>query len=100
MKTEKESTKNAWIEKVLNSADHLTPLPVSSALTERLISIPNKIKTLSSELYVTRQRIWLAAASIALLIATSITVFQYKNSPNNDSGADIYDNYFSYLNQL
>lgn len=101
MDTKKKLTQEAWVEDVLNSMDNRTPLAVSQHLMNRLASIPN-LAIRPKELYISRQRIWLAAASIALLIATSITTFQYKRTLNTNTNLPIavYDSYFSYLNQL
>lgn len=92
-----ETKKEEWVNKMMDSADTLNRQPVSEELKQRLFSIPSEITLLNRT--IPMSAVWLAAASIALLIAINVaTVKRMRSSaqPHNT----IYTEYFSYLEQL
>jgi hypothetical protein len=68
-----------WIEKVLNSTNGLTPVKPSDDL---LFKIQRKINQQNK---VSPKTVWLAAASIAVLIAINITVIKAKTKGKTES---------------
>ena len=92
-----DKRKEDWIEQVLNSVEGRKLIPVTESLKNRLSAIPKEVVFLNSR--IPMRSIWLAAASILLLvtmnIATITNVQKIKKQENS-----LYSDYFSYLNQL
>ena len=92
-----DKRKEDWIEQVLNSVEGRKLIPVTESLKNRLSAIPKEVVFLNSRIQM--RSIWLAAASILLLvtmnIATITNVQKIKKQENS-----LYSDYFSYLNQL
>lgn len=92
-----ETKKEEWVNKTMDSADTLNRQPLPEELKQRLFSIPNEITLLNKT--IPMSAVWLAAASIALLIAINVaTVKRVRTSVQQDN--TIYTEYFSYLEQL
>lgn len=89
-----ETTKEQWVEQVMNSADDLHRMPVPERLRLRLEAIPTTI-TVGSRTIPLRV-VWFTAACIAGLLIVNITAFQEagkSSEPSLDAA------YFSYLDQ-
>ena len=92
-----ETKKEFWIEQTLNSSTELKSVPLPENLIKKLESIPASMDVFNKRIPL--KAVWLAAASIALLIAVNITTFN--TSQKNESKENtVYNEYFSYLNQL
>lgn len=80
MKTEKE----IWIEEVMNSADTMQRVEASAHLFAGVRSRLNgKVVQLEQ---VSTRTVWLAAASIALLLALNISALSFSSSPKHNTG--------------
>jgi len=92
-----ETKKEKWIEETLNSANKLNKTPLPDQLKRRLDAIPQMNTTRLNSIPL--KSVWLAAASIALLITLNITVFRKVNSAKKQE-TTIYSDYFSYLDSI
>jgi hypothetical protein len=92
-----DKRKEDWIGQVLNSVEGRNLIPLSESLKNRLAAIPSEVMFFQAR--IPMRSIWLAAASILLLItmniATITNVQKVKKQENS-----LYSDYFSYLNQL
>ena len=86
------------VNETMESLNRLQLVEVPDRLKRRLADIPKEIIILEQR--VPMKAIWMAAASLFLLIAMNIgSVRHYKNAQQqNDSS--IYSEYFSYLDEL
>jgi hypothetical protein len=91
-----ETQQNGIIEQTMKSADKKRPVPVPDSLLERLLKIPDEV-TIGSKVIPLRT-VWLAAASLTLLIAVNVVTYSATREYRTASG--IYTDYFSYLDQL
>jgi|APGre2960657404_1045060.scaffolds.fasta_scaffold308109_2 hypothetical protein len=92
-----ETKKEFWIEQTLNSSKELKSVPISESLRKRLEAIPQTIEIFDKR--IPMKAIWLAAASIALLITVNIATFNKTQKVENQEST-VYNEYFSYLDQL
>ena len=92
-----ETKKEFWIEQTLNSSKELKSVPISESLKKRLEAIPKSIEIFDKR--IPMKAIWLAAASIALLITVNIATFNKTQKVENQEST-VYNEYFSYLDQL
>lgn len=92
-----ETKKEFWIEQTLNSSKELKSVPISENLRKRLEAIPKSIEIFDKR--IPMKAIWLAAASIALLITVNIATFN-KTQKSERQENTVYNEYFSYLDQL
>ena len=92
--------KEKWIEEQLNPSRFIGSVPVNDALMQRLKTIPKLVKTNYDR--VPKRTIWMAAASIAVLLCINIASFtSYKKAKTETtSQSEVSDPYFSYLKQL
>jgi hypothetical protein len=90
--------KEQWIEETLNSLDGMKHVTASEALKNRLKSIPITISP-GIRVMVPKQSIWLAAASIALIIGINIVAI-YTTQQQTADAETVEADYFTYLNQL
>lgn len=93
-----ETEKDRWIEQTLNSAEGLKSVPVSEKLKSRLESIPSKYKILETR--IPQKAVWMAAASIAILLTVNIATIRKVKKANVQTESTIYTDYFSYLDQI
>jgi hypothetical protein len=93
-----ETKKDYWIEKTLNSTEGLKSVPVSENLKRRLESIPINIRVFDTKIPL--KAVWLAAASVAVLLTVNIATIRKVNKNNIQTETTIYANYFSYLDQI
>ena len=93
-----ETKKEQWIEETFNSLNELNSTPLSDRLKRRLETIPYMNSTAGTKT-IPLKAVWLAAASIAVLITLNITVFQ-KVSASDKQESSIYSDYFSYLDSI
>ncbi len=93
-----ETKKEQWIEETFNSLNELNRTPLSDRLKQRLEAIPTRNNPLGTKI-IPLKAVWLAAASIAVLITLNITVFQ-KVSASDKQESSIYSDYFSYLDSI
>jgi len=83
-----------WIEKVLNSTNGMTTVQPSDDLLskiQRKINQQNKVSP---------KAVWLAAASIAVLIAVNVTVLKAKTKGKTESTAAYLQSTMNQSNQL
>ena len=92
-----ETKKKFWINETLDSSKELKSVPISENLRKRLEAIPKSIEIFDKR--IPMKAIWLAAASIALLITVNIATFN-KTQKFESQESTVYNDYFSYLNQL
>lgn len=90
--------KEQWIEETINSLDGFRQVTASEALKQRLNSIPITISP-AIRVMVPKQSIWLAAASIALIIGVNIAAISTTQKQTTDTET-VEADYFTYLNQL
>lgn len=92
-----ETRNEHLVDKTMNSTDSIVRVPVPDTLKERLFSIPTEISLLNST--IPMRAVWLAAASVALLILMNfVTVKKVRSSEEHKD--TLYTEYFSYLEQL
>ncbi len=98
IQTSMESKKEMWVEQVLDSADTKSQIEISENLKQRLERGCNETIFMHSSMPL--KTIWLAAASILILITFNFTAVKYASEkydkPENKNAAD----YFSYLEQV
>ena len=92
-----ETKKEFWIEQTLSSFKELKSVPVSESLKIKLASIPSTIDIFNQR--IPMKAVWLAAASIALLITVNVATFNKSQKVENQENT-VYSEYFSYLDQL
>jgi len=92
-----EKKKEFWIEQTLNSSNELKSVPLPENLIKKLESIPASMDVFNKRIPL--KAVWLAAASIALLIAVNIATFNTSQKIESKEST-VYNEYFSYLNQL
>jgi hypothetical protein len=90
--------KEQWIEETLNSLDGMKQVTASEALKNRLKNIPITISP-GIRVMVPKRSIWLAAASIALIIGINIAAI-YTTQQQTADTETVEADYFTYLNQL
>jgi hypothetical protein len=90
--------KEKWIEDTLNSLNGFRQVTASDELKLRLKSIPITVSP-GIRVMVPVRSIWLAAASIALIIGINITAIYATQQQTSDSET-VEADYFTYLNQL
>lgn len=90
--------KEQWIEETINSLGGFRQVTASEALKQRLNSIPITISP-GIRVMVPKQSIWLAAASIALIIGINIAAIYTTQKQATDTET-VEADYFTYLNQL
>ncbi|ASS50310.1 MAG: hypothetical protein A3D31_12140 [Candidatus Fluviicola riflensis] len=90
--------KEQWIEETLNSLNGLKQVTASGALKNRLKSIPINISP-GIRVMVPKRSVWLAAASIVLIIGINITAIYATQQQTTDTET-VEADYFTYLNQL
>jgi hypothetical protein len=93
-----ETKKENWIDNTFSSADNLRRLPISDELRSRLNAIPKEIVILETR--IPMKAVWMAAASLALLITINITSIKASRQTDTDPNDKIYTEYFSYLNEI
>jgi hypothetical protein len=92
-----ETKKEQWVNKTIDSVNTLQRQPISEELKERLFSIPKEINIHNRTIPISA--VWLAAASVALLIAINVvTVKKVRTSKQQNN--TIITEYFSYLDQV
>jgi len=92
-----ETKKDNWIHATLESTEGLKPFDVSEQLKSRLKSIPSEITVFDKTIPLSA--VWLAAASIALLITVNIVAVRTVKKSKKQQETTIYSDYFSYLEQ-
>lgn len=92
-----ETKKEFWIKETIDSSNELRSVPISENLRKRLEAIPSSIDIFDKR--IPMKAVWLAAASIALLITVNIATFN-KTQKSESQESTVYNEYFSYLNQL
>ena len=92
-----ETKKEFWIKETIDSSKELRSVPISENLRKKLEAIPKSIEIIEKSLPM--KAVCLAAASIALLITVNIATFK-KTQKLESQESTVYNEYFSYLNQL
>ena len=92
-----DTKKEFWIEQTLNSSNEWKSVPLPENLRKKLESIPASLDVFNKR--IPMKAVWLAAASIALLITVNIAALN-TSQKNESKDSTVYDEYFSYLNQL
>ena len=92
-----ETKKEFWIKETIDSSNELKSVPISENLRKKLEAIPSSIDIFNRRIPL--KAVWLAAASIALLITVNIATFN-KTQKSESQESTVYNEYFSYLNQL
>jgi hypothetical protein len=93
-----ETKKEIWIEQTLSSVDDLKHVAISSKLSQRLADIPREFSLLNQR--IPMKAVWLAAASIALLLTMNILSVRRVKKQSNTQETSIYSDYFSYTEIL
>jgi hypothetical protein len=92
-----ETKKDNWMNATLESAEGLRPVALSEQLKSRLKNIPSEITVF--EKTIPLNAIWLAAASILLLITVNVMTVRGIKKSKKQQETTIYSDYFSYLEQ-
>jgi hypothetical protein len=92
-----ETKKDNWMNATLESAEGLRPVALSEQLKSRLKNIPSEITVF--EKTIPLSALWLAVASIALLITVNVMTVRSMKKRKNQQETTIYSDYFSYLDQ-
>lgn len=92
-----ETKKDNWMKATLESAEGLCPVALSEQLKSRLKNIPYNITVF--EKTIPLSALWLAAASIALLITVNVMTVRSMKKIKNQQETTIYSDYFSYIEQ-
>lgn len=92
-----DTKKDNWMNATLESAEGLRPIALSEHLKSRLKNIPSEITVF--EKTIPLSALWLAVASIALLITVNIMTVRSIKKTKNQQETTIYSDYFSYLDQ-
>lgn len=92
-----ETKKDNWIHATLESTEGLRLLGISEQLKSRLKSIPSEITVFDKTIPLSA--VWLAAASIALLITVNVVAVRTVKKSKTQQETTIYSDYFSYLEQ-
>ena len=92
-----DTKKEFWIEHTLNSSTELKSVPLPENLRKKLESIPASLDVFNNR--IPMKAVWLAAASIALLITVNIAALN-TSQKNESKDRTVYNEYFSYLNHL
>lgn len=92
-----ETKKDNWMNATLESTEGLRPVALSEQLKSRLKNIPSEITVL--EKTIPLSAVWLAAASIALLISVNVMAVRTIKKNKKQQESSIYSDYFSYLEQ-
>jgi hypothetical protein len=81
----------------LESTEGLRPVALSEQLKSRLKNIPSEITVF--EKTIPLSAVWLAAASIALLISVNVLAVRTIKKTKKQQETTIYSDYFSYIEQ-
>lgn len=92
-----ETKKDNWMNATLESTEGLRPVALSEQLKSRLKNIPSEITVF--EKTIPLSAVWLAAASIALLITVNVMAVRTVKKTKKQQETTIYSDYFSYLEQ-
>jgi len=92
-----ETKKDNWMNATLESTEGLRPVALSEQLKSRLKNIPSEITVF--EKTIPLSAVWLAAASIALLITVNVVAVRTVKRTKKQQETTIYSDYFSYLEQ-
>ncbi len=92
-----ETKKDNWMNATLESTEGLRPVALSEQLKSRLKNIPSEITVF--EKTIPLSAVWLAAASIALLISVNVMAVRTIKKTKKQQDTTIYSDYFSYLEQ-
>lgn len=92
-----ETKKDNWMNATLESTEGLRPVALSEQLKSRLKNIPSEITVF--EKTIPLSAVWLAAASIALLITVNVVAVRTVKKTKQQQDTTIYSDYFSYLEQ-
>lgn len=92
-----ETKKDNWMNATLESTEGLRPVALSEQLKSRLKNIPSEITVF--EKTIPLSAVWLAAASIALLITVNVVAVRTIKKSKKQQETTIYSDYFSYLEQ-
>jgi hypothetical protein len=92
-----ETKKDNWMNATLESTEGLRPVALSEQLKSRLKNIPSEITVF--EKTIPLSAVWLAAASIALLITVNVVAVRTVKKTKKQQETTIYSDYFSYLEQ-
>jgi hypothetical protein len=92
-----ETKKDNWMNATLESTEGLRPVALSEQLKSRLKNIPSEITIF--EKTIPLSAVWLAAASIALLITVNVVAVRTVKKTKKQPDTTIYSDYFSYLEQ-
>ena len=87
------------VEETINMGDHVQRVTPSNDLMNRLKSIPTQVKQGYDK--VPKKVIWMAAASIALLIGLNFISFnKYNESQSSTTTTETTDSYFYYMKNI
>lgn len=92
-----ETKKDNWMNATLESTEGLRPVALSEQLKSRLKNIPSEITVF--EKTIPLSAVWLAAASIALLISVNVLAVRTIKKTKKQQETTIYSDYFSYIEQ-
>ncbi|MFT6984165.1 MAG: hypothetical protein ACJAUD_002945 [Crocinitomicaceae bacterium] len=87
-------------EDTMNMGDHVQRVTPSSDLMNRLKAIPSKVKQGYDT--IPKKVVWMAAASIVLLIGLNfVSLIDYKESQTDSPSTEtVDDSYFSYMKNV
>lgn len=94
--------KQTWIENQLDTEQFVSRVSPSQDLLHRLRAIPGQVK--SGYDRIPKRFVWVAAASIAILICVNLFSVSYyqksKAESESASASKVHDPFFNYLKQL
>lgn len=93
-----QTKRGQWIEETISSADQAPKLTISDDLRNRLMSIRNEVNVFNN--VIPFRAVISVAASLILLIAFNIATIKHYKSEQTVKDDSIYNDYFSYLNEL
>lgn len=86
----------SWIEDITTVSERIQPSEIPSALFHKLKTIPSSIE--SAVNIIPMRTVFLAAASIAVLIAINVLLFS--GDQNGSTNDEFMDTYFTYTKHL
>lgn len=93
-----ETKKLRWIDETMSSADTVTRVPVSVSLRNKLEAIPTEIKV--ADIYIPMRTVWLAAASILILISLNIATIRKNQKQAEVESVSTYFEFTTATNEL
>lgn len=85
-----------WLEDITTVSDRIQPAEIPSTLFHKLKAIPSSIESATN--IIPMRTVFLAAASIAVLIAINVLLFS--GGQNGSTNDEFMDTYFTYTKHI